>query len=176
MDDGAKTALDGNLADQAIFDPKDWRLTDFEADLCAETRRLAQSKFAARASIIDREAQFPTENYADLRDAGLLGICIPAEHGGRGADLRAYMLAAAEIGRYCGATALTFNMHVSSCLWTGFLADGVDMSAAQRAEHAEMRARHYRRILDNGAVYAQPFSEGGDAAAGRARVPSRARA
>ena len=85
MDDGAKTALDGNLADQAIFDPKDWRLTDFEADLCAETRRLAQSKFAARASIIDREARFPTENYADLRDAGLLGICIPAEHGGRGA-------------------------------------------------------------------------------------------
>ena len=97
----------------------------------------------------------------------MLGICIPAEHGGRGADLRAYMLAAAEIGRYCGATALTFNMHVSSCLWTGFLADGVDMSAAQRAEHAEMRARHYRRILDDGAVYAQPFSEGGDAAAGK---------
>jgi len=167
MDDGAKVTLDGNLPDRAIFDPQDWQLTDFEADLCAETRRLAQAKFAARASIIDREARFPTENYADLREAGLLGICIPAEHGGRGADLRAYMLAAAEIGRYCGATALTFNMHVSSCLWTGFLADGVDMSAAQRAEHAEMRARHYRRILDDGAVYAQPFSEGGDAAAGK---------
>ena len=73
MDDGAKVTLDGNLPDRAIFDPQDWQLTDFEADLCAETRRLAQSKFAARASIIDREARFPTENYADLREAGLLG-------------------------------------------------------------------------------------------------------
>ena len=59
MDDGAKVTLDGNLPDRAIFDPQDWQLTDFEADLCAETRRLAQSKFAARASIIDREARFP---------------------------------------------------------------------------------------------------------------------
>ena len=84
------------------------------------------------------------------------------------ADLRAYMLAAAEIEALCGATALTFNMHVSSCLWTGVLADGVEMSAAQRAEHAAMRARHYGRILDQGAIYAQPFSEGGDAAAGKA--------
>ena len=78
------------------------------------------------------------------------------------------MLAAAEIGRYCGATALTFNMHVSSCLWTGVLADGVEMNEAQREEHATMRARHYRRILEQGAIYAQPFSEGGDAAAGKA--------
>ena len=171
MDEGGKVALDGEAgdiaADTPIFDPQDWRLSDFESALCAETRQLAQAKFAPRAAIIDREARFPTENYADLRAAGLLGICIPAEHGGRGADLRAYMLAAAEIGRYCGATALTFNMHVSSCLWTGFLADGVEMTAAQRSEHAIMRARHYRRILDDGAVYAQPFSEGGDAAAGK---------
>ncbi|MEC7237391.1 MAG: acyl-CoA dehydrogenase family protein, partial [Pseudomonadota bacterium] len=152
MDEGGKVALDGEAgdiaADKPIFDPQDWRLSDFESALCAETRQLAQAKFAPRAAIIDREARFPTENYADLRAAGLLGICIPAEHGGRGADLRAYMLAAAEIGRYCGATALTFNMHVSSCLWTGFLADGVEMTAAQRSEHAIMRARHYRRILD----------------------------
>ena len=173
MDDASTSALDSDMIDsdmidRPIFDPADWRLSDFEAALCAETRALAQTKFAPRAAIIDREARFPTENYADLRDHDLLGICIPAEHGGRGADLRAYMLAAAEIGRYCGATALTFNMHVSSCLWTGVLADGVEMSAAQRAEHATMRARHYRRILDQGAVYAQPFSEGGDAAAGKA--------
>ena len=46
MDDGAKVTLDGNLPDRAIFDPQDWQLTDFEADLCAETRRLAQSKLS----------------------------------------------------------------------------------------------------------------------------------
>jgi alkylation response protein AidB-like acyl-CoA dehydrogenase len=168
MHDGGTSRFDGQLVDAPIFDPDSWNLTDFEAALCAETRALAQGKFASRAAEIDRDARFPTENYADLKAHDLLGICIPAAHGGRGADLRAYMLAAAEIGRYCGATALTFNMHVSSCLWTGVLADGVDMSAAQRAEHATMRAHHYHRILKNGAIYAQPFSEGGDAAAGKA--------
>ena len=168
MHDGSTSRPEAVAQDSPIFDPDSWRLTEFEAALCAETRALAQTKFAARAAEIDRQARFPTENYQDLRAHDLLGICIPREHGGRGADLRAYMLAAAEIGRYCGATALTFNMHVSSCLWTGVLADGVEMSPAQREEHAAMRARHYKRILENGAVYAQPFSEGGDAAAGKA--------
>ena len=156
--------LDG---DSPIFDPVDWRLSDFEAALCAETRSLAAGRFAARAPGIDRAARFPTENYADLHANDLMGICIPKHFGGRGADLRAYMLAAAEIGRYCGATALTFNMHVSSCLWTGFLADNLSMSADQRTSHDAMRHRHYHRILEEGAIYAQPFSEGGDAAAGK---------
>jgi alkylation response protein AidB-like acyl-CoA dehydrogenase len=156
--------LDG---DSPIFDPVDWRLSDFEAALCAETRSLAAGRFAARAPGIDRAARFPTENYADLHANDLMGICIPTQYGGRGADLRAYMLAAAEIGRYCGATALTFNMHVSSCLWTGFLADNLPMSADQRTSHDAMRQRHYHRILEEGAIYAQPFSEGGDAAAGK---------
>ena len=156
--------LDG---DSPIFDPVEWRLSDFEAALCAETRSLAAGRFAARAPGIDRAARFPTENYADLHANDLMGICIPKHYGGRGADLRAYMLAAAEIGRYCGATALTFNMHVSSCLWTGFLADNLPMSADQRTSHDAMRQRHYHRILEEGAIYAQPFSEGGDAAAGK---------
>ena len=153
--------------DSPIFDPVDWRLSDFEAALCAETWSLAAGRFAARAPGIDRAARFPTENYADLHANDLMGICIPKHYGGRGADLRAYMLAAAEIGRYCGATALTFNMHVSSCLWTGFLADNLPMSADQRTSHDAMRQRHYHRILEEGAIYAQPFSEGGDAAAGK---------
>ena len=43
--------------------------------------------FAARAYVVDRDASFPLENYADLRDAGFLGLCIPEEHGGLGGDL-----------------------------------------------------------------------------------------
>ena len=155
------------MSDQPIFDAEDWRLSDFEAKLCSETRNLGLTKFADRAASIDKEARFPTENYEDFHSNKLMGICIPKEYGGRGADLRAYMLAAAEIGRYCGATALTFNMHVSSCLWTGFLADHLSMDSKQRTQHNEMRQLHYKRILEKGAIYAQPFSEGGDAAAGK---------
>jgi alkylation response protein AidB-like acyl-CoA dehydrogenase len=97
---------------------------------------------------------------------GLLGICIPREDGGLGAGFRAYCLTAAELGRYCGATALTWNMHVCSTLWTGALTEDLDLDTATRAEHRRRRALHYGRILRDGAVYSQPFSEGGAAAAG----------
>jgi len=152
--------------DKAMFNPTDWNLTEKQTDLTTRARELGQEKFAGRAERYDREAIFPTENYADLRDAGLLGVCIPEQFGGYGADFKTYMLTAAEIGRYCGATALTFNMHVSSCLWTGFLADQLPMDEDLRAEHEKYRAHHYARILNEGAIYAQPFSEGGAAAAG----------
>ena len=149
-----------------IFDPTDWNLTDKQAQLASQARELAATKFAPRAAQYDKEASFPTENYRDLAQAGLLGICIPESEGGLGADLKTYMIAAAEIGRSCGATALTFNMHVSSCLWTGVLLDGLDLEPAVREQHQKMRRLHYKRILDDGQIYSQPFSEGGAAAAG----------
>lgn len=63
--------------------------------------------FAKRAAGYDREATFPFENYADLRAAGLLGLCVPERFGGRGADFKTYSLVSATLGKYCGATALT---------------------------------------------------------------------
>ncbi|MEO1494785.1 MAG: acyl-CoA dehydrogenase family protein [Pseudomonadota bacterium] len=158
--------LDPSDHDAPIFDPKAFRLTAKEAELGALARDLGKGTFAARAERWDREAIFPTENYADMREAGLLAICIPEDQGGHGADFRAYALTAAELGRYCGATALTWNMHVCSCLWTGALADDLDMTDDQRAEHDAHRRTHYARIVEDGAIYSQPFSEGGAAAAG----------
>ncbi|MBI3368007.1 MAG: acyl-CoA dehydrogenase [Burkholderiales bacterium] len=125
-------------------------------------------RLAERAERYDREASFPFENYDDLRQAGLLGICVPESHGGLGADFATYVMVSAELGRWCGATALSFNMHVSSCLWSGAIADALDMTPEQRADHERLRAVHYRRIVEDGSVYAQPFSEGGAAAAGAA--------
>jgi alkylation response protein AidB-like acyl-CoA dehydrogenase len=59
-------------------------------------------------------------------------------------------------------------MHVSSTLWTGALADDLDMTPEQRATHETRRTAHYRRIVEDGAIFSQPFSEGGAAAAGKA--------
>ncbi len=136
---------------------------------------LGVSKFAPRAAQWDQSASFPFANYDDLRTAGLLGLCVPEAHGGMGADYATYMMVAAEIGRYCGATALTYNMHICSTMWTGVLADGIAMTDAQRAEHARRRELHFARVVRNGAVYAQPFSEGSAAAAGRAPFGTTAR-
>ena len=157
-----------------LFDPAAFRLSDKTAELAARARTLAASRFAPRAAEFDREAKFPTENYRDLHEAGLLAVCVPEAHGGLGADFQSYCIAAAEIGRYCGATALTWNMHVCSTLWSGALADDLEMNAAQRAAHEQRRALHYQRIVRDGAIYAQPFSEGGAAAAGAAAFSTRA--
>jgi alkylation response protein AidB-like acyl-CoA dehydrogenase len=154
--------------DPPLFDPVAFRLDAAQAAIIDRARHLAATRFAPRAAQYDREAAFPTENYRDLHEAGLLGICIPRAQGGLGASYQTYSLAAAEIGRYCGATALTWNMHVCSTLWSGPLADDLDMDAPTRAEHERRRQGHYRRIVEQGAIYSQPFSEGGAAAAGGA--------
>ncbi len=72
------------------------------ADPEAKTRRLVAlaakvgaEKLAPRAARYDREAIFPTENYQDLRAAGLLALCVPEDQGGRGADFRTYGLVSA---------------------------------------------------------------------------------
>ena len=145
----------------------DYPLTPKQKELIELAESLGPA-FAQRAERYDREASFPHENYADLKKAGLLGLCVPEKFGGRGADLKTYALVSATLGKYCGATALTFNMHACSTLWPGVLADDLDMTPAQRAEHEKHRAVHFRRVVREGAIYAQPFSEGSAAAAGRA--------
>ena len=142
-------------------------LTDKQRELIALVDEIGPG-MAARAERYDREASFPFENYADMRKAGLLGLCVPEKFGGRGADLRTYAIVSATIGKYCGATALTFNMHACSTLWPGILADDLDMTPEQRAEHEQYRQLHFKRVVEDGAVYAQPFSEGSAAAAGKA--------
>jgi alkylation response protein AidB-like acyl-CoA dehydrogenase len=143
-------------------------LTPLQRELVDLAARLGREKFAPRAARHDQEASFPFDNYADLRDAGLLGICVPRAHGGLGADFATYVMVAAEIGRHCGATALSYNMHVCSCLWAGLIADALTMTPEQRAEHEAFRAVHFANIVRHGKVYSQPFSEGGAAAAGKA--------
>jgi alkylation response protein AidB-like acyl-CoA dehydrogenase len=159
-------ALEGRERDAPIFAPDAFRLGPFQADLIEKARHFGRRVLAPRAQKYDREASFPLENFRDMHAEGLLAICIPKGDGGLGADFLTYCIAAAELGRFCGATALSWNMHVCSTLWSGALADDLPMSPADRAAHEKQRRMHYRRIVERGAIYAQPFSEGGAAAAG----------
>ncbi len=153
----------------------DMPFTPLQREWLAKAHALGRDKFAARAAQWDREASFPFANYEDLREQGFLKLCVPTEFGGAGADFPTYMMVAAEIGRFCGATALTWNMHICSTMWTGVLADGIEMSTEQRTEHAARRQLHFARIVNEGKLYAQPFSEGTAAAAGRAPFGTTAR-
>ena len=153
----------------------DWPFTADQRSLLSLVHELGRTKFAPRAAQWDREASFPFANYDDLRDAGLLALCVPRESGGLGADYETYMMVGAELGRFCGATALTYNMHICSTMWTGVLADGIPMTPDERREHDRRRRIHFARVVNEGAVYAQPFSEGSAAAAGRAPFGTTAR-
>src|SRR5215813_11716983 len=167
--------LDAYDAEAPIFDATAFRLPKPDAALIEGVRRFGRRVLAPRAEQHDREATFPLQNFRDMHAEGLLAICVPQEAGGAGASFASYCLAAAELGRYCGATALSWNMHVCSTLWTGALADDLELSAAERAEHNRRRALHYRRIVQDGAIYSQPFSEGGAAAAGAVAFGTEAR-
>jgi len=158
-----------------MFEPAAFGLERKEAELIERARCFGQSAPAPRAARHDRDATFPTENFRDMHPEGLLAICVPKADGGLGASYRTYSIAAAELGRYCGATALSWNMHVCSTLWTGALADELMMSAQERAEHNARRRLHYARIVADGAIYSQPFSEGGAAAAGTVAFGTEAR-
>jgi alkylation response protein AidB-like acyl-CoA dehydrogenase len=168
-------ALDDARIDAPMFAADAFRLTDAQAALMEKVRRFGKSIVAPRAAEHDRDATFPIQNFRDMHGEGLLSLCVPKSDGGYGADFQTYCLAAAELGRYCGATALSWNMHVCSTLWSGPLADELEMTPQDRAAHQRRRSMHYKRIVKEGAVYAQPFSEGGAAAAGAVPFGTEAR-
>ena len=117
--------------------------------------------FAARAKAVDDDASFPTDNYRDLADAGFLGLSIPQEFGGWGFSMGEYAMIGAEIGKYCGATALTFNMHNSSMAWSRFMYDMPNLTAEEKAAFAPLRAKQFTRAMKERAIFSQPISEGG---------------
>ena len=138
-----------------------------------ESMKELGSVFSERADKYDSEASFPYENFADLKDAGFLALCIPEDHGGMGADFVTYALISEELGRHCGSTALTFNMHTASMLLTGQISDDLEMSSMQRQDHAEKRSLMWKGVVESGHIHAQPFSEGNQAGEG-AGISSRA--
>jgi alkylation response protein AidB-like acyl-CoA dehydrogenase len=131
-----------------------------DRDALVQVIRELGPTFAARAFDVDRNAVFPFENYADLRDRGFLALCVPKEYGGLGASYSDYIRVSSEIGRYCGATALTFNMHNATMLWAGQVADLLDMTPEQRESHERRRAEMFRGVVEDGDIHSQPFSEG----------------
>ena len=117
--------------------------------------------FAERSFAIDTAASFPVENYKDLAVAGLMTLTVPKEFGGNGFSLGEYAMVGAEIGKYCGATALTFNMHNSSMMWSRFMYELPHLTDEDRAAFDPLRERQFRRAVREQGIYSQPISEAG---------------
>ena len=109
--------------------------------------------FAERAFSIDQDASFPVENYRDLASEGLMTLTVPEEYGGNGFNLGEYAMAGAEIAKYCGATALTFNMHNSSMMWSRFMYEMPHLTDADRSAFAPLRERQLKRAVKEQGIY-----------------------
>jgi alkylation response protein AidB-like acyl-CoA dehydrogenase len=80
-------------------------------DFVAMARELGPG-FASRAAAYDANDTFPMENYRELKERKVYSAPVPAELGGGGASHREICAMLRELGRHCGATALTLSMHM----------------------------------------------------------------
>jgi butyryl-CoA dehydrogenase len=76
-------------------------------------RQFAQRELAPTAAERDRVPRFPHEAFAKMGKLGMLGMTVPAEFGGAGADHVSYALAIMEIAAADGATSTSFQVHNS---------------------------------------------------------------
>ncbi len=83
----------------------DFELSPEQRDLRALARTLADTRFAPRAAKWDALEEYPWENVKDLVGAGLMGMTVPAEHGGPDRPVLDVVLVVEEIARACGITA-----------------------------------------------------------------------
>jgi short-chain 2-methylacyl-CoA dehydrogenase len=90
-----------------------YELTD-EQDLVRQTvRDFAVSRVAPVAEELEREERFPYELVGELAELGLMGIPIPEEFGGAGADTVSYAIAIEELTRIDSSVAITVAAHTS---------------------------------------------------------------
>jgi alkylation response protein AidB-like acyl-CoA dehydrogenase len=89
-------------------------LTDEQREIRALARRFAQQEVAPHAAAWDREHRFPVEIFEQLGELGLMGACVPEEHGGAGADFLSYVLALEELARADAGVAVTVAVHTSA--------------------------------------------------------------
>jgi alkylation response protein AidB-like acyl-CoA dehydrogenase len=89
-------------------------LTDEQREIRALARRFADEEIAPRAAAWDREHHFPAEVFERLGELGLMGVCVPAEHGGAGADYLSYVLVLEELSRADAGVGVTVAVHTGA--------------------------------------------------------------
>lgn len=74
---------------------------------------------APRAEEVDEKALWPEHSFRALGEAGLLGLHVPEELGGKGQGLTALAMATEMMSEHCASSAMSFGMH---CVGTAVIA------------------------------------------------------
>ncbi len=92
----------------------DFDLTQDQREIQALTRDFAQAEIDPHAAQWDREHHFPRELLGKLAELGLMGVCVPEEYGGAGADFLSYVLVLEELSRADAGVGVTVAVHTSA--------------------------------------------------------------
>lgn len=132
LDTAARTAFDLTGDQRAI------------GNLAAE---IAAKEIAPHIARWDKEHVFPRELYAKLNDAGIMGILIPEEYDGVGADYVSYALAIEELAKVDAGTAVTVSVHSMIC------------SAIMRLGNEEQKQRYLPKLAAGDTIAAFALTE-----------------
>jgi alkylation response protein AidB-like acyl-CoA dehydrogenase len=91
-----------------------FELSPEQREIQALTRDFADAEIQPHAAAWDREHRFPRELFSQLADLGLMGVCIPEEYGGAGADFLSYILVLEELSRGDAGVGVTVAVHTSA--------------------------------------------------------------
>ena len=92
----------------------DFGLTADEREIQSLAREFAQVEIEPNAGTWDREHGFPRELFGKLAELGFMGVCIPEELGGAGADFLSYILVLEELSRADAGVGVTVAVHTSA--------------------------------------------------------------
>src|SRR5439155_11306799 len=93
----------------------DFELSAEQKEIQSLAREFANAEIEPHAADWDRAHGFPRELLAKLGGLGLMGVCVPEEYGGAGADFVSYILVLEELSRADAGVGVTVAVHTSAC-------------------------------------------------------------
>ncbi len=90
-----------------------YQLTEEQQMIQAMVREFAREVVMPTAAERDRTGEFPADILKQMGELGLMGMNVPPEYNGAGADTVSYSVAMQEIAYACAATAVVMSVHNS---------------------------------------------------------------
>ncbi|MBM7556817.1 acyl-CoA dehydrogenase [Halanaerobacter jeridensis] len=91
----------------------DFELTDQQKMIKKVVSDFAEKEVEPIAAEIDETCEFPYENVEKMGEAHMLGIPVPQEYGGAGADTLSYAITVEELSKACGTHGIICSAHTS---------------------------------------------------------------
>jgi butyryl-CoA dehydrogenase len=94
-----------------------FELTENQKMIRDMVRGFAEREIAPVAAELDQKEEYPKEILKKMAQLGLLGIIVPPQYGGAGADTVSYALVVEEISKKCASTGVVTSVHNSLASW-----------------------------------------------------------